>query len=175
MDNKKEEGKKVDILEDIKNAEMITKKLVLIKVLGELKTLAKTVLEAKEKCSALLAEAGVSAEESKRVIDFINSKSSVQLTKADKEKIEDWAKSKIEGERKTVERKLEDDFAPWLNKLSSIGGFGVSGSLGGAHNLIGSSITGGSGNGNGDNLTTVYCSSSVEIVNDAGENLKIHL
>lgn len=110
--NGKEEVKP-DILDQIKRAEMAVKQATLIKMMGEVKRMASQVLELKEKCTAMLTEIGLSADDVKRVIDFVNNLSSVQLNDADREIIRKWAKDEVQGKRKDIEKKIEDRIKPY--------------------------------------------------------------
>ena len=108
----KEEGMykegKWDIVDELKASEGAIRKIVLIKMLDELKVMAHQVFEYKEKCHILLAEIGVPEADAKRVIDFINNLSSVQLSDADKEEIRKWAKKEVQMERQSVTKRLEE-------------------------------------------------------------------
>lgn len=116
MEEIKKNGKeevKPDILDQIKRAELAIKQATLIKMMGDVKRMASQVLELKEKCTAMLSEIGLSADDVKRVIDFVNNLSSVQLNDADRETIRKWAKDEVQGKRKDIEKKIEDKIKPY--------------------------------------------------------------
>jgi len=104
---------KKDILDQIKRAESAIKQMTLIKMMSEIKQMANQVLELKEKCTAILAEIGVTPEDIKRVIDFVNNLSSVQLDDKDKERICNWAREQVNSKRKDVEKRVEDKIKPY--------------------------------------------------------------
>jgi hypothetical protein len=110
--NNKEENKH-DILDQIKKAEIVVKQALLVKMLGMVKQMSHDVLELKEKCTAILTEVGLSSEDVKRVIDFVNNLSSVQLNDSDREIIRKWAKDEVQGKRKDIEKKIEDKIKPF--------------------------------------------------------------
>ena len=78
------ETKELDVLDHLKRVEAKVKQAVVVKMVGEIKRMASQVLELKEKCTAVLTEVGLSAEDVKRVIDFVNNLPSVQLNDGDK-------------------------------------------------------------------------------------------
>src|SRR5258705_327290 len=81
----KTEKKEFDVLDQVRRFEKFRKAQVLVESIEEIKELAKDVLEAKERTNVLLEEIGLSAEDAKRVIDYVNS--IVKLTTADKKRI----------------------------------------------------------------------------------------
>ena len=115
-------SKAPDILDEVKAAESATRKIMLIKTLGQLKKMAKDVLELKEKTQALISELGISAEDSKRLIDFINNLSAVKLTESETKAAQDWAKQQVAGKRKDAEEKVEDNLKIFLGTLGNVNG-----------------------------------------------------
>jgi len=77
------EVKATDILDQVKEAEAIMRKRMLLKQISELKKLCKKVLETKKECEMTLTECNVSEEDAKRLIDYLNSLPEVQLKKED--------------------------------------------------------------------------------------------
>ena len=104
---------KKDILDQIKRAESAIKQMTLIKMMSDIKEMANSVLELKEKCSAILTAVGVAPEDVKRVIDFVNNLPSVQLDDKDRETIRNWAREQVQSKRKDVEKKVEDKMKPY--------------------------------------------------------------
>lgn len=122
MDEKKDKEKQPDILDDIRAMERMTKRLVLIKMLSEIKKMAHDILELKEKGLVLLEEVGISKEDSKKIIDFVNSQSSVKLSESDIKSIREWAKAKVEGQTAEVEKKIDkSDNFPILGSYKLFG------------------------------------------------------
>jgi len=101
------ETKKEDILEQVKKAEKLIKMNLLLKQLATLKKLAKEVLVAKEKSVLILEEVGVSQEDVKRVIDFINSSPEVQLSESDKKDLREDVKEEHSKKREEVQKEIE--------------------------------------------------------------------
>lgn len=97
---------KDDVLDQFKKAEKMIKTNLLLKSIGNLKKLAREVLEIKEETRIMLSEIGISEEDSKRVIDFINSL--VELSEADKKEIRDEVKKGLASDRKEIEKKVEE-------------------------------------------------------------------
>jgi hypothetical protein len=168
-----EQPKPVDILDDIKHAEAMVKKMVLIKVLSELKNLSRTILECKEKCNLLLSEAGISEVDAKRIIDFINAAQSVQLSQADKDKYQEWAKNKISGERKDVEKKMDEDFSMLFKNLGAV----TSNHIVGANNLNGHSMMGSIGTGGylGGGAFTTNVNDNIVLCSSGGNSLEVKI
>ncbi len=102
------EEKKVDVLAQIKRAEQAIKQATLVKMISDIKNMAHDILELKEKCVMLLSEIGLTDEDIKRVIDFVNNLPTVQLSKVDKEAIGNWARDQVQGKRKDIEKKIEE-------------------------------------------------------------------
>src|SRR5260221_12827623 len=93
-----EEKKEFDVLDQVRRLEKFRKAQVLVESIEEIKELAKEVLELKEKTNVLLEEIGLSVEDIKRVIDYVNSL--VKLTTSDKKRIREQA---IKSKEKTEE------------------------------------------------------------------------
>ena len=111
--------KPADILDEVRAAESATRKIMLIKTLGQLKKMAKDVLELKEKTQALISELGISADDSKRLIDFINNLSAVKLTESEVKASQEWAKLQVAGKRKDAEEKVEDNLKIFLGSVAN--------------------------------------------------------
>ena len=106
--------KDLDVLEQLKRHEKIIKSKLLIKSLTEIKTMAKSILELKSKTEELLKLVVTNPEDIKRVIDFINSTESVQLSKEDVQKSKDWAAQCIAGAKKDIEKKVDDKLSEYF-------------------------------------------------------------
>ena len=102
------EDKKPDVLEDIKRIDRAVRAKTLAQVLSTLKAKAHEILELKEKTNALLEAAGVSAEDAKRIIDFVNSLDDVQLSDEEKRKLREDARNEIAGVKKQAEKKVNE-------------------------------------------------------------------
>ena len=148
------ETKKEDILEQIKKAEKLIKMNLLLKQLATLKKLAKEVLVAKEKSTLILEEVGVSQEDIKRVIDFINSSSEVQLSESDKKDLREKVKKEHSEKRDEVQKEIEKH--PFY---------------GGSSQMFASSGLGTDSN----NWTYTNTANAVNLTNTAGQTLEVKL
>lgn len=154
--------KEMDVLDHIKKAEKVIKTNLLIKQMGELKKLARELLEIKEKSVMILEDVGVEEADIKRVIDFINSSPEVQLTENDKKEIRERVRQQGRSKRQEVQREIESH--PFLGNGSLTGGFG---------NTYLTSAT-------GANTTATWVggtntSSNVMFANSAGDSLEVNL
>src|SRR2546423_14706736 len=100
----KEDEKKPDILDDIKRIDRAIRAKTLAEVLATLKEKAHEVLRLKEETNQLLEAAGVSTEDSKRIIDFVNSLDDVQLSETEKRSLREETKEEVSGIRKKAEK-----------------------------------------------------------------------
>jgi len=81
-DDKKEVN--LDILDEVKKIEKMVQVAALRKMLVDIKKKARQILELKEETTYVLDELGISTEDSKRIIDFVNSLGEVKLSEEDK-------------------------------------------------------------------------------------------
>lgn len=155
----KPEEKKDDILDQVRKAERAVKMHLLMRQLATLKKIAREVLMAKEESRLILQDVGVSEEDIKRVIDFINSSPEVQLSKDDVEELRNKVRGKGKKEREDIQEKIEK------NPLVFTGG-GVSGA-----GLLSSTTTSTPATGGWFNTSAnqVYLSSA------SGDSVKISL
>ena len=98
---------KNDILSQIKEIEAKKKQALLVKKVNELKIIAKKINELKAETEILLEEIGVSKEDGKRVIDFVNELDDVKLTERERETLRTKAKTSVITDRKEIEGELE--------------------------------------------------------------------
>lgn len=140
-----------DILDEIKIAEKMVKRAMLLKTIGKLKNIAREILEAKEESNALLEAIGIDSKDAKRIIDFVNNLPEVRLTEKDKQKIADEIQHDTEKGKKEVREVLEkkayeltttniypaQSMRLWQNATGNVGGvhFTSAGSMGGM-NLV---------------------------------------
>ena len=122
-----DKNEKLDILEDVKKIERFKKAQVLAEAIGEIKSYAKEVLVLKEKTDLLLEEIGISKEDSKRIIDYVNSLA--KLTEVDKKDIREEVKRVKSKKEEKVEEKMEKNPYPFLNTTSVSASTGASDSL----------------------------------------------
>lgn len=123
--NEEKTEKTHDILEDLRGAEKAVKAQLLVKQLSVLKGLARDIFEAKEQSVMILEEIGVNKEDVKRIVDFVNSMPSVQLTENDFKDLREKVKSNLSSDRKKVEQKVEESMEKYIlknNQLSSLTG-----------------------------------------------------
>lgn len=120
---KSEEPKKDDILDQVRKAERAVKMHLLMKQLAVLKQLARDVLVAKEKSRLILQDVGVSEEDIKRVIDFLNSSPEVQLSKDDVEELRDKVRNEGKKQRSEIQEKIEK--SPMFFTGAGVGGAGL--------------------------------------------------
>lgn len=155
------EQKTPDVLDHIKKAEKVIKTNLLIKQMGTLKALARELLEIKERSVMILEDVGVEEVDIKRVIDFINSSSEVQLTDQDKKELREKVRREGKSKRQDVQREMEEH--PFLGNFS--GGYGNAFTLTTAAN---------SSNMNHAYMaTSATGTNSVTVANNAGETLNI--
>lgn len=109
-----------DILDDVKKVEREIKVRTLAKVMEQIKDKAHEVLELKEEINALLEAAGVETDDIKRIIDFVNSLDSVQLSEADKREIRKDAKDDVRDDRKQVQQKIVNGTATMSYPMSAV-------------------------------------------------------
>lgn len=103
-----------DNLLNIKKLEEYKKNQTLVKLVEEVKSYAKEILILKEKTIILLKEFNISENESKRIIDYINS--IVKLTETDREKIKDSVSIIIENKESEVIVTInENPSGAWLS------------------------------------------------------------
>ena len=153
-DTKKEEGS-VDILLDIRKIEARKKQALLAKKVSELKVLAKKINELKVESEYLIDEMGVSKEDAKRVVDFINELDDVKLTDEEKKEIRNKTKQSVATGRKEVEKEIEK-FPPQVFP-SNFSGFSTS-TMGVKSAGVVSPNWGTTTAGSYDNMNKVYCS-----------------
>ena len=110
-DDKKLEKKSPDILDDVKKIEKFKKAQLLAEAIQEIKDYAKNILILKEKTNYLLEEIGISAEDSKKVIDYVNSL--VKLTEKDKKDIRQQAQDTKQEKEEEVEERIKDNPIPY--------------------------------------------------------------
>ena len=103
------EHKPMDVLDEIKAIERVVRKKRLLAALTELKDKAHKILELKEECLSLLEAIGVSDEDQKRIIDYVNNSGDVVLSESEKKDIRTKAKEKEVSEKKKVETKIKED------------------------------------------------------------------
>jgi hypothetical protein len=103
-----DDTKKPDILEDIKKIDKAVRAKALANLLSTLKEKAKEVLVLKEETNNLLEAIGVSADDTKRVIDFVNSLDDVQLSESEKRKLKDEAKEEVKTIKQRAEKKVNE-------------------------------------------------------------------
>ncbi len=159
--------KKNDVLDHIKKAEKVIKTNLLIKQMGQLKTLARELLEIKERSVMILEDVGVEDADIKRVIDFINSSPEVQLTEGDKRELREKIRREGKSKRQDVQREMEQ--YPFFG--SGTGGYGLN-----ISNL--SAISGSSDVTYATATTPTHAfmnGSSVTVSNDAGGTLDIDI
>jgi len=114
-----EKVEKDDILSEVKKVEKLVKAQLLIKTLSDVKKKAREIVELKEETDAILEEIGLSAEDAKRVIDYVNSLKSVQLSESDKKEIREDTKKTVENMRESAEKKIEEkSFIPHIMSSS---------------------------------------------------------
>jgi len=102
-----------DVLDTIKEAEKKTKARVLLKSLTEIKGMTRSILELKEKTIIMLEEIGMSEEDIKRVIDFVNSV--VILSESDKKDIRDNIKKELSKVKERADEKVIEGFVRALD------------------------------------------------------------
>ena len=100
--SKEKEEQKLDILDEVKKVENVVRVAALRKMLAEIKKKARQILELKEETTCILEELNVSAEDTKRIIDFVNSLSGVKLSEKDKKDLRQRIKKNIFNEKKTL-------------------------------------------------------------------------
>ena len=92
------------------------------KMLAEIKKKARQILELKEETTCILEELNVSAEDTKRIIDFVNSLSGVKLSEEDKKDLRQRIKKNIFNEKENISEKLskkvEDSFIGHLGNYA---------------------------------------------------------
>lgn len=113
-----EKGKKetaTDILEEIRAVDKMVKRALLFKVLSHLKYISRKMLRYKELVRAELKEMGVSEDDSKRIIDFINESADVKLTEDDLKSIRKDARDSIQEKKKEIEKGMEKNDVPFYS------------------------------------------------------------
>jgi hypothetical protein len=105
---KDEEDKKPDILDDIKRIDRAVRAKTLANVLSTLKEKAHEVLLLKEQTNMLLEAVGVSAEDAKRIIDFVNSLDDVQLSESEKQNLREDTREEVSEVKKKAEKKVNE-------------------------------------------------------------------
>lgn len=114
MSDKKEgmdsfpQSKAPDVLEDIKKIDRAIRAKTLANTLAVLKEKAHEILTLKEQTASLLEAVGVSEEDRKRIIDFVNSLDDVQLSLTEKREIKDRAREEISETKKKAEKKVNE-------------------------------------------------------------------
>ena len=107
--------KKFDVLDDVKAAEKKIKRAAFLKLIPKLKEMAKEVNTLKKRAELLLEETGIEEKDRKRVIDFINSLPTVELSESDLKELREGVKEEVHETRE----KAEKDFDKSLEKFSS--------------------------------------------------------
>lgn len=106
---------KHDILDDVKEAEKKIKRAAFLKMIPKLKTMAAEVNILKKKAELMLEEVGLDEKDIKRVIDFINSLPSVELSDKDIKELKEGVKDDVDESK----RKAEKDFEKSLEKMAA--------------------------------------------------------
>lgn len=169
MSEEKEENKadEFDILDEIKIAEKMIKRAMLLKTIGKLKKIAREILEAKEESNALLEAIGIDSKDAKRIIDFVNNLPEVRLTEKDKQKIVDEIQHDTEKGKKEVRDALEKKAYELTTSNPIMGQQAVyrwenpAGNLGGVFNYMNGISTNGLNVVNGSD-SVMLCASSVD-------------
>lgn len=102
----------VDVLDEIRQVEKAARRALLIKVLGHLKYVSRKILRYKELIRAELAEMGISEDDAKRIIDFINESGDVKLSEDEIKEIRQEAKDSIRDKKKSIEGEIERKAVP---------------------------------------------------------------
>ena len=111
---KKVEKKSHDILDDIKRVEKILTQQLLVRVISQLKQEAKETLKRKIRVKLMLKEVGISDDDAKRVIDFVNELPEVKLTEEEVKEIRDSVRESVRRDKSKVQKKMEE-VAPPVN------------------------------------------------------------
>lgn len=93
-------------LEQLKELQKKQEKLLLVKTLTYLKEQAKKVLKCKALINESLKQLNVKDEDSKAIIDWINSLNDVKLSEDDDIDIEDEVKEMLKDKKKKVENEI---------------------------------------------------------------------
>lgn len=93
-------------LEEIKSIEAQTRKISLIEVISELKDKAKEIKRLKFYTDSILNEMWYDVKEVKSIIDYINSQTSI-----DESKIEKEAKKELENKKERAEKKINNSYS----------------------------------------------------------------
>jgi hypothetical protein len=116
--------KQEDILDQVKKAEKTIKLGLLMKRIGDLKDIAKEIMEAKEESTMILEEIGIKDEDIKRIIDFVTS--SVSLSDEDKKEIRARVKKENEQSREKVEEQVQKNYTYTNVATTTAGASGTS-------------------------------------------------
>jgi hypothetical protein len=116
---------KKSILDRVKDLEVAKKQRVLIKNIQKLKELCADVIETKEEVNILLEKLGISKEEGKALIDFLNESDDVKMVEDKRKEIEE----RVEKELKQDKSKVADDLEKALEKegyvFATLGNYGA--------------------------------------------------
>lgn len=163
----KTEQKTPDVLDHIKKAEKAIKTNLLIKQMGTLKSLARELLEIKERSVMILEDVGVEEVDIKRVIDFINSSPEVQLTESDKRELREKVRREGKSKRSDVQREMEQH--PFLGNFTpGYGNFSTLTTASGSNDMVYAVNT-------ASTTASVNGGTSVTVNNGAGDTLNIDI
>jgi len=101
-----------DVLDEIREVDKAVRRALLIKVLSHLKYISRKILRYKLLISEELKAMGMSDEDTKRIIDFINESTEVKLTDEEKKEIQRDAKDSIRDKKKSIEGEMEKRAVP---------------------------------------------------------------
>lgn len=118
-DEKKPTGEMEDVLDQIKAIERAVKAQTLMKILSSLKKYAREILVLKEKTTIMLEELGISDTDAKRIIDFINNSSEVQLSETDLKKIREEMKETVSEKKSESQEVIEKKMTTLLGNTTS--------------------------------------------------------
>ena len=120
---KKETKKEPLILDQVRKIEKLTKLHLLMGALIDIKQYAREILELKEKGMILLEEIGISEEDRKKIIDFINSLPEIRLSEQDKKDMRDRMRDKVKTARQETEKKIKDEPLRFAGDLTNYEGY----------------------------------------------------
>jgi oligoribonuclease (3'-5' exoribonuclease) len=110
-----QDKQKSSVLDQIKEAELIKKKYLLLKSIQRIKELCAIVIETKEEINIALKMMGVEKDEAKSLIDFLNEMEEVKMTDKKREKLV----KKVEDSLKEEKKKISEDFIKSLENTPS--------------------------------------------------------
>lgn len=98
---------KKTILDQVKDLEIAKKQRLLLKNIQKLKELCADVLETKEETNILLKKLGISKEDGKALIDFLNESEDVKLNDERREEIEERVDKDLKREKSEISNEVE--------------------------------------------------------------------